>query len=148
AVIESGGLWFDAPETADHAATDASPGYAQSPVEIVRRLAERDPAAPAAARAVADGGARERAAAARGDSATAAANATLGEPSAAAAWLRGTSAHDVLAAYTTAPSGMIDMPCVVRDGAVLPARDPVAAFATADGWNRVPVLVGTNRDEN
>jgi para-nitrobenzyl esterase len=31
---------------------------------------------------------------------------------------------------------------------VLPAGDPLAALARDGGWNRVPVLVGSNRDEN
>jgi para-nitrobenzyl esterase len=43
---------------------------------------------------------------------------------------------------------MLEMPKVFHDGTVLPVDDPMAHFARADGWNQVPVLLGTNRDEN
>jgi para-nitrobenzyl esterase len=70
-------------------------------------------------------------------------------PDAVARYLRGKAAFELLSVY--APDHeeqLIDMPLVFGDGAVLPADDPLAHFARADGWNRVPVLIGTNRDEN
>jgi len=44
--------------------------------------------------------------------------------------------------------GMVRMPEVFRDDLVLPQEDPLQRFARADGYNRVPVMLGTNRDEN
>src|SRR5262249_13103273 len=43
--------------------------------------------------------------------------------------------------------GMIKMPLVFGDGSVLPKGAWTDAFARPDGWNRMPVLLGTNRDE-
>jgi para-nitrobenzyl esterase len=45
-------------------------------------------------------------------------------------------------------AGMIRMPTVVADGVVLPREDPLESLARADGHNVVPVIIGTNRDEN
>src|SRR5690606_6246283 len=42
---------------------------------------------------------------------------------------------------------LLDMPRVFADGAVLPAGDPLARLSRPDGWNRVPVMLGTTRDE-
>jgi para-nitrobenzyl esterase len=44
--------------------------------------------------------------------------------------------------------GMLDAPLVFRDGAVLPAEEWLAVLGKTDGWNRVPFISGTNRDEN
>jgi para-nitrobenzyl esterase len=41
---------------------------------------------------------------------------------------------------------MIRMPLVFRDGTVLPAGE--SPFASSDAYNSVPVMVGTNRDED
>jgi para-nitrobenzyl esterase len=43
--------------------------------------------------------------------------------------------------------GMIRMPMVFQDGIVLPRDRHLDRFRRADGWNRVPVVVGTTRDE-
>jgi para-nitrobenzyl esterase len=43
--------------------------------------------------------------------------------------------------------GMLDMPTVFRDGTVIPRPEPREQFASGD-YNRVPVIFGTNRDEN
>lgn len=43
--------------------------------------------------------------------------------------------------------GMYDAPALFRDGTVLPAKPLLEVFADADGWNRMPVIAGTNRDE-
>ncbi len=120
AVIESGGLWFDE--------AMAPAAAAQAPAEIAVRLMTRDDPT------------HDRAAAERRLAAMA--------PADVAAWLRARPAHDVLAAYEPMPSGMIQMPLAVEDGAVVPEGAALAALRRADGWNRVPVLVGTNRDEN
>jgi carboxylesterase type B len=70
-------------------------------------------------------------------------------PEETAAWLRSQPAYDVMRAFPIAASGeMVDVPRVFRDGAVLPAEDPLAALGRDAGHAHVPVLVGTNRDEN
>lgn len=62
--------------------------------------------------------------------------------------LRGKKPRDLLAAYRTeAVEGLIEVPQVFRDGAVLPAADPAEALR-AGTYNRVPTIFGTNRDEN
>ncbi len=68
-----------------------------------------------------------------------------GEPLAAA--LRSLAPQEILAGYVGERGlGMIDMPKVFRDGFVLPAEDPYAVLANGT-YNRVPTIVGTNRDE-
>jgi para-nitrobenzyl esterase len=63
--------------------------------------------------------------------------------------LRALSARDVLTAYVPEPGiGMIRIPTVFRDDTVVPSGDLLATFRRAAGWNRVPVIIGTNRDEN
>lgn len=127
AIVESGGFWTSSFEAGEHLTDDAVPGDAQSSGEILLRLLVRDGRAAdrAAARAVAAGM----------------------TPDAVAAYLRSQSTAQLLSAYEPLPSGMIDMPKLFTDGAVLPAGDPLKLFARADGWNRVPVILGTNRDE-
>jgi len=64
-------------------------------------------------------------------------------------YLRGKSTIEVLTAYPPiAHVDMIDMPKVFRDGVVLPAEDPLQRLGQPDGYNHVPVIFGTNRDEN
>ncbi len=43
---------------------------------------------------------------------------------------------------------MIDVPKLFKDGEVLPQGDPLELLAGVDTWNNVPVMTGTNRDEN
>lgn len=126
-IVQSGGIGRVAADVAENA-TDASvPGDPQSSEEILLRLLQQD-------------GAGDRAAAK-------AKRATLGDAE-IASLLRGKSASEILGAYRPDPTGMIQMPRVIADGNVLPAGDVDARFASADGWNRVPVMLGTNRDEN
>ena len=127
AISQSGGLWRTAPVQAEALADASPPGDAQSSGEIVLRLLEQS-------------GAQDRAAAK-------AKLAGMGDDE-VARFLRGRSAAEILAAYVPQPSGMITMPKVFADGAVLPADDFDARFARADGWNHVPVILGTNHDEN
>jgi para-nitrobenzyl esterase len=70
------------------------------------------------------------------------------EPAALASWLRARTPAQLFAAYEReGQEGILDLPQVFADGDVLPAADPLARFASGD-WNRVPVMLGTNRDEN
>lgn len=127
AVVQSGGVRLVSAEQAE-AWADAG-GHRRSSNEIVARLLVREGRADdaAAARALAESMA----------------------PGELAAWLRGLPVESLFAAYEVEEGEelLLDMPRVFADGAVLPAGDPLDALGRADGWNRVPVVVGTNRDE-
>ena len=126
AIVESGGFRWSDPERAE-AMADAG-GDANSSSEAILRLLIRD------RKASDHPGAATRLAAMRAEEAE--------------AYLRGKSAADILGAYQSSPSnGMIDMPKVFADGAVIPAGDPRELFA-AGSYNAVPVIAGTNHDEN
>ena len=128
AIVESGGLSPASPAAAENLADDADPGAAQSSTEIVLRLLEKD------------GTASDRAAARTRLAAMSAADV--------AGYLRGKSAAEILAAYTPMPgAGMIPMPLLFADGAVI-AADPLASLGRGDGHAMVPTILGTNRDEN
>jgi para-nitrobenzyl esterase len=62
------------------------------------------------------------------------------------AFLRGCRARKLLRCYSPGPSGMIDNPSIFTDGTVLPA-DGYAALERGDYPGKVPVLIGSNRDE-
>jgi para-nitrobenzyl esterase len=127
AIAQSPGLPSTDPGKAE-AATDASdPGIAQSSTEIVLRLLERDGTA--------------------SDRAAAKARLAAMSDEEIAGYLRGKSTMDLLTIYDTDPSGMIRMPLSFTDGTVIPS-DPLASLARADGHAPVPVIAGTNRDEN
>jgi para-nitrobenzyl esterase len=126
AIVESGGTNRTTTAEAENFVDDAPPGQWQSSGEILLRLLERDGAA--------DRSAAKAKLAAMSDGET-------------AAYLRGKTASEILAAYTPDPGGVIRMPLVFADGAVLPEGPLEERFASMDGWNRVPVIVGTNRDE-
>lgn len=128
AIVESGGLQMsDLTEAEDFA--DNGVGHANSSNEVLLHLL------------IADGTAADRTAA----------KAHLARLSSADVerYLRGKSTTEILTAYPPMPRvDMIDMPKVFRDGVVLPDDDPLPRFARPDGYNRVPVILGTNRDEN
>ena len=129
AIAQSGGTFFDTVARAENWSDDAEPGHRRSSNEIAAQLL------------VAAGRAPDRAAAK-------ALVASLPADE-LAAFLRERSAEEIIGAYLAGEDELLlDMPRVFGDGAVLPAGDPLARFARADGWNRVPVIMGTNRDEN
>lgn len=67
-------------------------------------------------------------------------------PAAMADWLRGLSPAALLAAQVPGSEGIYLGPRPIRDGTVLPLAPLHELFA--DGhWNRMPVLIGSNRDE-
>jgi len=71
------------------------------------------------------------------------------EPERVAALLRALPPEALIALYETEDTeGLADVPQVFADGHVLPDALPLERFARPDGWNRVPVLLGTNRDED
>ncbi len=129
AIAQSGGTWTSTPEEAERLRDATPPGHVQSSGEIVLRLLQRD------------GQASDRAAA----------EARLAAMSDAevAAYLRSKSTTEILGAYEPSrATGMIDMPRAFADGAVLPAGDALEALGRSDGHAHVPVVLGTNRDEN
>lgn len=128
AIVQSGSVRMSRLQVAERFTDDAQPGDRNSANEMILRAL------------IADGRATDRA----GAKAVLAGmnDATL------AAYLRGRSATAVLATYAPLRgAGMIQMPLVFHDGAVLPAEGQ-EPFAAAADYNRVPVMVGTNRDEN
>ncbi len=129
AIVQSGGTNLDSTAEAEHFRDDPEPGHARSSNEVLARLL------------VADGKTVDRAAA----------RVKIASLSAAeiADMLRTTTPAQLFAAYERdTQEALLDMPRVFADGAVLPTGDPLAQLARPDGWNRVPVIAGTNRDEN
>jgi para-nitrobenzyl esterase len=66
-----------------------------------------------------------------------------------AALLRQTPRYEMLEPYLgeeRAGFGMLDLPQLFRDGSVLPREEPREAFA-AGAYHRLPIILGTNRDE-
>jgi len=129
AIAESGGTETTPPAEAENFRDDPEPGDANSSNEVLARLfVSQDKASdPTSARQ------------------------TLSTMSAAqiASLLRGATPEQLFAVYgRDVDEGMIDMPRVFADGVVLPTGDAQQQFAKPDGWNRVPVIAGTNRDEN
>lgn len=127
AIVQSGGIGGGTLAEAENAVDAPDPGAAQSATEIVLRLLQRE-------------GAPDRAAA----------QTQLASMNAAevATHLRSKKAGAILSTYEVGTSGMIEMPKVFGDGVVLPDAPFEERLASADGWNRVPVMLGTNRDEN
>ena len=129
AIVESGGFWPSTPSQAENFTDAPQPGAANSSAEVLVRLM------------VSDGTAPNRAAARAHLAATSDADLVR--------YLHAKSNAAVMEAYKPFPgNGMIDMPTVFSDGTVLPVDDPLHALASPDGHNRVPVMLGTNKDEN
>ena len=66
-----------------------------------------------------------------------------------ATWLRSLTPEQVLSVFDGSRlGGMYRFPRLVRDGRVLVDEEPLEALARTGRSNEVPVIVGTNRDEN
>jgi para-nitrobenzyl esterase len=129
AIVQSGGLGFDPPASAEGFADDPAPSDGNSSGEALVRLLRAEGAA--------------------GDRVAAKARLAAMSPEEVASYLRARPAFDLLRAFPTSNgSGLIDMPLVFRDGTVLPAGEPLAALTRGDAHVRVPVILGTTRDEN
>jgi para-nitrobenzyl esterase len=129
AIVESGGLHMSDPVGAEAFVDGPTAEPANTSNEAIARLL------------VTQGRARDRA-----DAKTRIGTMPRAE---LATWLRQVSARDLLAAYAPLPSaGLIGMPTVFRDDTVLPSEPYLERLRRADGWNRVPVMLGTNHDEN
>jgi para-nitrobenzyl esterase len=127
AIAQSGSLVASTRAEAENAVDAAEPGHPASSNESLFQLL------------VLDGTAKDR------DTAKAA--AAKMSATQVAAYLRGKSTQEFFLAYADAEGvGMADMPRTVRDGTVLPEKNPIDSFSDGE-FNRVPVIAGTNRDE-
>jgi len=63
-----------------------------------------------------------------------------------AAWLRSLTPEQLLGVFHPGSVGIYLCPRPVRDGVVLPER-PLTEVFRSGAWNRVPVILGSNRDE-
>lgn len=63
-----------------------------------------------------------------------------------AAFMRALPVEAILAPVADS-GGMYRAPQLLRDGHVVPRRPLLEQLAREDGWNRVPLLLGSNRDE-
>ena len=128
AIAQSGGVGMMTPAAAENFRDDPEPGDPGSSNEVLARLL------------VADGKATDAVSAK-------AVLASMSETE-VAGLLRSRTPEQIFAAYPhETDEGMIAVPTVFADGVVLPTEDALARFARPDGWNRVPVIAGTNRDE-
>lgn len=128
AIVQSGSLRAYSVSEAENPADDrAAPGHPRSSNEVLYTLL------------VQDGTAADRDAAK-----TAAAKMS---PDQAARYLRDKSTAEIFAAYESQEGiGMVEMPTMIRDGHVLPARNPLESLANGR-FHQVPIIIGTNRDE-
>lgn len=69
------------------------------------------------------------------------------DPGALAAYLRGKSVSELFAAYDVDGNGEFTNSKMFEDGAVLPSGPLAHAFRPGKTFNRVPVVLGTNKDE-
>ena len=128
AIVESGAMAFNTVAEAENFADDGDPGDANSSNEVLLRML------------IADGKAKDRGAA----------KGVLASMDAGAieSYLRHKNAYEFLDVYPQFLStGMIRVPKPFRDGVVLPREEPMQLLA-AGRYNHVPVIAGTNRDEN
>jgi para-nitrobenzyl esterase len=63
-----------------------------------------------------------------------------------AAWLRSLAPEELLRVFKPGSVGICLSPRPVRDGVVLPS-EPLPEVFRRGAWNRVPVMMGSNRDE-
>jgi para-nitrobenzyl esterase len=128
AIAQSGGVWTTTPAEAENFRDDAEPGDSGASNPVLAQLlvaAGRAPDAGSAKQAIASMSAPE-----------------------IAGFLRSQTPEQLFAGYPVGgEEGMIEVPQLFGDGVVLPSGDALARFARPDGWNRVPVIAGTNHDE-
>jgi para-nitrobenzyl esterase len=130
AIVQSGGTGLVTPAEAENLTDAADPGEAYSSSEVLVRLLQTRGQAP--------------------DRATAAARLASMDAGEVAALLRGLAPAELFALYTgesgSRELGFLDSPRLFLEETVLPEED-YAAFA-AGRYNQVPIITGTNRDEN
>ena len=122
AISQSGGLNLTSIDVAENYLDDEQPGHAFSGREIVNALLDAD----------------RRAARTRQDAMA---------DEAIAARLRELTPDELLALYVGGFGLMLGNPDLFADGHVLPAEGIYERFEHVDGFHRVPMMLGTNRDE-
>lgn len=129
AIVQSGRPRSVSRAQAENTTDDAEPGRPFSSREVMLLLLERE------------GRASDRTEAKRQLAALSDADA--------AAWLRGVEPAALLAVFGEPRlGGLYDSPRMIRDGRVLPREDHLTSLARRGGSNEVPVILGSNRDEN
>ena len=129
AIVESGGVELDSPATAEGFVDDPVPSVPHASGEAVIRML------------MGDGTASDRP--------SAKARLAAMSPEEVARYLRARTAIEVLRAFPPDyNSEMIALPQVFADGVVLPAGDALTALRGGESHQHVPVMLGTNRDEN
>jgi len=129
AIVQSGGAYRTDPAYAENASDDPHPGGKGSSTDLLLGMLVDD----------------KRAA----DRAAARAELAKMAPADVAKYLRGKAPEEIFRAYgKDAFEGLLQFPNVFADGAVVADGDAVERFARPDGWNRVPVMVGTNKNED
>ncbi|HAC79965.1 MAG TPA: carboxylesterase [Deltaproteobacteria bacterium] len=127
AISQSGSLGAHTAAEAENSTDATPPGHPRSSTEVLYTLLQQD------GRAANREQARTQL-------------ATMSD-SETAAYLRSKTTQEIFDAYADGEMlGMIDMPRTLRDGTVLPAGDPLDSLQ-AGNFNHVPVILGTNRDE-
>jgi para-nitrobenzyl esterase len=126
AISQSGMLVTSPLASAENAQDAPQPGHVNSSTELLSRLLQAD----------GNAGDREQA------------QKLLDTWNAAEimSYLRAKPPGDLLLQVQRAEMGVYPFPTMLRDGVVLPAGDPLEQIARG-AFNRVPVILGTNRDE-
>jgi len=127
AIVQSGGMWSAPMYAAENYKDDPKPGHPYSSREIINLSLIRDGLA-----------ANREEAKAYQDRMT---------DKEIIDYLYGKSRSDIITLYPDRTMGMLDMPDTFADGSVLPFEPIDAVFAKAGAYNDVPVILGTNRDE-
>lgn len=70
------------------------------------------------------------------------------DDAAIAALLRSFTPEEILSVFEPGGFGMYSLPTNIRDGWVLPERSTLQSFREGQHYAKVPMMVGTNRDEN
>lgn len=129
AISQSGGTWSNTIAEAENRIDEAVPGKSLSSTELLLRHLIRD------------GRAADR---------EAAVDAVSGMgPGEVDGYLRAKSAHDLLRVIDgKGMGGMYPSPAWIRDGEVVASAPPLEVFADASQYNAVPLILGSNRDED
>ena len=126
AISQSGILMTSSMASAEHSPDDPQPGSVNSSTELLLRLVQSEGMAANRLEAI-----------------------TLVESwngDTTMSYLRAKSPLQLLRQMQGVQSGMYRAPNLLRDGTVLPQGDPLDHLASGE-FNRVPVILGTNRDE-
>ncbi len=63
-------------------------------------------------------------------------------------YLRNKTPEELLSIFTPGGFGMYSLPTNIQDGYVLPKQSTLELFRSGQGYNKVPLMAGTNRDEH